>query len=215
MLLQTTSETVFSLLMGALLSVATWQWAKRWERRAAARDHHAAASREAVIPAVCVGCRSPHAAHALTVGTFFLGISPLAQLLDDRFKRSFLFRCCLRCVRPVRRRRRIGIVLASVGTALFAAAFGFIGLLELSSTFGDWFLDQARPYLTAHGLKPIRQLYCLIFLFVTGVALAAVGLWMYAYSPFVRVLDAGGDEIYFHFRSQLFRNQFARLNGEK
>jgi len=211
---QIDTETLFSLLVGLVFSALLWHWRKRWQRRARAKDHHAAASREAVIPEICVGCRSPHAPHALTVGTFFVGISPFAQLLDARFKRAFTFRCCLRCVRPVRRRRHAGIFVAAVGVFLVVACFAFIALLQFSSAFLGWFLSHTRPFITAHGLNPILQLYLLMILFVLGFVLSGAGLWMRAYSPFVHILDGGGDEIYFHFRSQLFRDQFAQLNGE-
>jgi len=135
----------------------------------------------------------------------------MAQLLDNRFKRSFTFRCCLRCVRPIHRRRRIGIVLTAIGAVIVLACFTFIVLLELSPAF----VELARTYLRPTSGVRLLPLYVLILLFIVGFLSAFVGLWMRAYSPFVRIMDGGGEQIYFHFRSQLYRTQFAQLNGEE
>lgn len=208
------AATFFSLLFASIVSLALWLWRDRWRRRAIARDHHAAASRHPVIPDCCAGCRSPHATHPLVVGTYFAGVAPRLQLMDPRFPRSYTFRCCLACARPIHRRRRTGTILAITGAALFAAGFVFIVLVELWDAFAIAFRTHSRAFLAAYGLDPALQLYLLLVLLGLGFTLAMGGLGLRASSPFVHVLDGGGEQIYFRFHDQAFRDQFAAINEE-
>ena len=207
-------EYFFSLLGALLISLILWQWRSRWKERAATRDHYAASPRQPHIPECCVGCQSRHATQPLIVGAFFGGPFPLGQLFDERHRRFFTFRCCLQCVRPILRRRRVGTILISIGVVLLAACMSFIVLLEVSDFFSNWFLSDVRPFLIARGLTPPQQRYGLVVALVSAFVFGAIGMSMRVYSPFVHVLDGGGDEIYFHFKSQRFRDQFARMNGE-
>lgn len=213
-MLQLDAETIFSVV--ATLAVSVWlsMWRKQWEQRAAAKDHDAAVARDAIIPECCVGCRSPRAPHPLSVGTFFIGVSPYAQVLDKRYKRSFTFHCCLRCVRPIRSRRRVGNVLLGMGMLMVIACFAFIALLEFSPPFVEMVRDSSRRLTAAHDWDRMMPLYVLVGSLVMGFVLIFAGGWMHAYSPFVRVVDGGGEKIFFHFRSHRYRMQFAQMNGE-
>src|SRR5437868_2115471 len=86
-----------------------------YHRRALARDHVAEVSRDVAIPRECVSCASPRASYQL----FVFSNTGLRKVLGSRpyfgSSQSFLFHYCVRCSRPLRRRRRFGSVVILAG----------------------------------------------------------------------------------------------------
>jgi hypothetical protein len=122
----------------------------------------------------------------------FIGIPPLVQIMDrGRFKREFTFHFCIHCALPIRRRRAHGRVIMIAGWLLLALTLPFVLLLG------------GGPSLI---LLPLNIL--------VAPLIVGAGFWMQLYSPAVGITDFGEERIVFRFKSQLFCDEFAALNGE-
>ena len=179
-----------------VLAIATVVWLFFYpvlaRDRVRAHDRAISVSRDVKIPPNCASCRSPHASQPLPVRVMFFGVGPVAQMLDrGRYVRDFTFHFCVRCALPIRRRRRQGRVVMILGAIVVAAG------LPLAILMGGG------PWLIA---MPLSML--------VGPVAALLGFWMSHYSPAVRILDMNEDKLLFEFKSQLFCDEFAELNGE-
>jgi hypothetical protein len=197
------------VIYGAMMVLPPY-YRQRFRERAARRDHVVAVERDVAIPLHCVGCGNPHATHPLQVRAFFNGVSPFVMMADRRrFPKDYLFHACLDCVRPIRRRRRLGRTIMIAGCLIFAHMV--TGLLILPM------LDLWRPlvkYLSPYGLQWLFSLETFVIEMYIGGLVVGIGFWVSLYSPAVHILDTGGEKLFFSFRSQRFRDAFAQLNGE-
>ena len=174
------------------------------------REHAIEAARDFAVPRRCAHCGSPHAAHRLPVTTTFRGVSPLVQVLDrKRYRPAFEFHYCLGCARPIRRRRIIGKVILGIGLAILTQMAIFFFVLPLSDTYQTW----ERAWLARHHIDPMSLLDLLVWDLVGGTFVIAIGWWMTRYSPAVQVVDRGGETLALRFRSRIFRDELAALNG--
>ena len=206
------AEHFFAVIFGLVFALLFWSYDDRFRKRAKTHDHVAEIGRELdpLIPPRCLGCGSHHAAHPVKVRKYIHGVSPITVAIDPSFKRRFTFQCCLDCARPIRRRRRLGRILMTIGY-LFCIHIALSIVVAATARGSYQAAQQILPYLRLGWLFDVGTWP---FEMIAGTFLVGLGFWMTLYSPYVTVLDTGSPTIFFWFRNQHFRDAFAALNGE-
>jgi hypothetical protein len=184
-----------------------------YKSRAAAHDHVVEASRDILIPDHCADCGAPHAKHALRIfrkrpnASRYQAVADV--LADPKSKREYWFRFCERCARPIIRRRRLGFLLKvwSIAPLLhFASMFFIRPIAEIADAMrpgaAKWF---AAAFSSAWLLPDIVAAFVIFF----------AGLFLSVSARAVKIVDPGGDRLFYAFTNQVYRNHFAELNGER
>lgn len=205
-------ETLFVLVFTAGTMVLAAHFVGSYKKRATARDHVVEASRDVLIPDHCAECGAPHAKHGVRI----FPTRPYASryqavadaLADPKTKREYWFRFCERCARPIVRRRRRGfrLKLWSMAPLLhFAGIFFIWPIADIAEVMHPgaqkWF---AAAFSLAWGVADIWIAFIVFF----------AGLFLSVSSRAVKIIDPGGERLFYAFTNQVYRNHFAELNGE-
>ena len=167
-------------------------------KQAAAHDHVFEVTNDFVVPQRCLRCASPHAPF-----TFFFGTVTGSRVSKENvygMRRRFQFQFCLGCARRIRRRRRAAALMVIGGPLLPVAMIGLTILAK--SIYG-------------HVPGPDTfSLVLLVLLILAAPVWIGAGIRLQQTSPSVMIVDTHEGKLLFRFKSQMYRNYFAELNGE-
>lgn len=215
-LLRSTSDdsgqTIIALVAGVGAMLLTWLFIDGYKKRAEAHDHVCEAPRDIVMPDHCADCGTPHPKYALRIYPTRPNASRYQAvadaLADPRLKREYKFRFCERCARPIRRRRRLGFALR-VATILVGLHFaGIFFIWPIAGMFDAMHPGAEKWFRSAFSLAwASPDIFLAFIIYFTG-------LFLSVHARAVKIIDTGGERLYFAFTNQVYRNHFAEMNGE-
>jgi hypothetical protein len=168
-------------------------------RQAAARDHVFEVTNDFVVPQRCLRCASPHAPF-----TFLFGSAAGSSVSKENvygMRRRFQFQFCVGCARRIRRRRRVAALMVLGGPLLPVAVIGLMILAPRS----------IRTHLPG---PDTFYFVSLVLLILAAPVWIGAGIRLQQTSPSVMIVDTQEGKLLFRFKSQMYRNYFAELNGE-
>jgi hypothetical protein len=196
------SPDELELLLSLVLLIAGVVFARYvagLRRQAAAHDHVVEVTNDFVVPQRCLRCASPHAPFTFLFGT--VTGSRVSKENVYGMRRRFQFQFCVGCARRIRRRRRAAALMVVGGPLLPVAVIGLMILAPKS--------------IWAHLPGPDTFYLILVVLLILAAPVwIGAGIRLQQTSPSVMILDTGEGKLLFRFKSQMYRNYFAELNGE-
>lgn len=199
-------ELVLYVLSAVVIGYFITRWLRGLHDRAQKHDHVVETDRDVAIPDHCVRCGRPHPKVRLQATRYYLG--PGGRLVLPEMRRKYMFWYCRECAAPIQRRRNFGKAMIGVGFLFFlhmALLFLFAALSDDGTLY-----NLGKLYPRAGIFFGVTSLLVDV---IAGGTLIDGGMIVMKHSPAVKIIDDGGDKVFFQFTNQVFRNHFAELNG--